>query len=70
MSVPFTDSLRDKLRASMGICPTCGIGGMHQRQMARILGVSPATLCRFLAGKNPGAALVNKLVDFLGKGES
>jgi len=61
----FCDSLRDGLKTRMGICPTCGVGDMHQREMARLLNVSPAILSRFLGGKAPSAMLVDRLVEYL-----
>ena len=61
----FTDQLRERVKASMDVCPTCGNTGMSQREVARRAGVDPATLCRFLAGGRPSAPLVDSLSEYL-----
>jgi len=68
----FTDGLRDRLVAKLGICPTCG----HQRwntlrALAKAIGVSPATLTRWLnQGKEPDANTINLAVRYLEGGRA
>lgn len=61
----LTASLRKRLCAAMGRCPTCGHGGMHQREAARLIGVSVSTVCRFLQGKSASSDFLDKLEAWL-----
>jgi len=63
----FTDDLRAKLVAQLGVCPTCGHNKWSTlRELAKKIGVSPATLTRWLnQGKLPDAATINKAVAYL-----
>lgn len=66
----FTDRLRERLKARMGTCPTCGVPRMSQRDVVRLTGINPATLSRFLAGNAPSAGLVDALTEYLGAEEA
>lgn len=55
------DRLRAALRAEAGECPTCGHLNRSGRELAKTLDVPSATLWRFMAGKAPSAALIDKL---------
>lgn len=62
----LTASLRERLRAAMGACPTCGRGGsMDQREAARRIGTSVSTICRFLQGKGVSSDFLDKLEKWL-----
>jgi transcriptional regulator with XRE-family HTH domain len=68
-ALTFTAGLRARLVKKLGVCPTCG----HQRwntlrALAKAVGVSPATLTRWLnQGKEPDARTINLTVAYLAK---
>lgn len=73
-AVSFTDSLRDRVKAALDICPTCGgPRGSTSRENGERIGIPHASLWRFLRGKAPSAETIDKLVAWLeaeGKGAS
>lgn len=48
---PHEEAARAKLRESLGVCPTCGRGGLSDMQAAKQIGISRFVLRRFLDGK-------------------
>lgn len=62
----LTESLRERLCAAMGRCPTCGRGGLlDQREVACRIGTSVSTVCRFLQGKGASSDFLDKLEAWL-----
>lgn len=62
----LADDLRSQLSVAMGRCPTCGRGGgLSVRQAAATLGVSPATLQRFLSGRQVASDFLDKVAAWL-----
>ena len=62
----FTGDLRQRLKAKLGACPTCGHPRWDTlRGLAEKVGVSPATLTRWLnQGKEPDANTLNRAVRY------
>lgn len=59
------EKLRDGLNQRMKRCPTCGTTTRTLRDMSKVIGASPATLCRFLAGKPASGDVLDKIDAFL-----
>lgn len=57
----LTDWLRVLVREEAKECPTCGHLNRSAREMSKTLGVPVASLWRFMSGKAPSAALLDKL---------
>lgn len=57
----LTERIRALLRAEAKECPTCGHMDRTAREMAKALGIPVASLWRFMSGRAPSAALLDKL---------
>ena len=67
----FTQALRIRVGAALGVCPTCGQARVTTREMAEQIGVrSHTSLWRFMKGGKPSADLVDRLVDWLDEQEA
>lgn len=62
-------SLQERLRAGVDAalkpCPTCGTKAGSMRDLAKTIGTSPSTLCRFLAGKDCSGDALDKIDAYL-----
>ena len=70
--VAFTDQLRIRVQAVLGVCPTCGqpVGTINLSELAKEVGTSHTTIWRFLRGGRPSATLVDQIVDWLDEHEA
>ena len=62
----FVEGLRKRLLAEMQPCEACGRNGVTLREMGKRLGVSAATVMRWLSqGRAPNARTVDAAVKYL-----
>jgi len=61
----FTDGLRERVKANLTTCPTCGRALLSRQKAAAQIGVTLPTLNSFIKGESVRSETIDKMMKWL-----